>query len=78
MTIEDQIRDLLAKAEPLRSLPDDEPAKVPLTAIVDEINALRAIQAADAAECPADDSAIEGDDAADSEGRKPGRPKKAD
>lgn len=44
MTLEDQIQALLAKAEPLRALPDDEPAKDPLGGLVEEINALRALQ----------------------------------
>ena len=41
--IEDQIAALLEKALPLRLLEDDDEAKRPLTAIVDEINALRAL-----------------------------------
>lgn len=45
MTIEDQITALLSEAEPLRALSEDDPAKEPLGAIVDEINRLRAIQA---------------------------------
>lgn len=64
MTIEDQITALLAQAEPLRCLPDDEPAKAPLAGMVDEINRLRALQAAghtEAGEAPPK--------------RKPGRPK---
>lgn len=61
MTIEERIAALLARAEPLRALPDDDPAKAPLTRIVDDINRLRALQAA----APRDDTnaAIEGDDA---------------
>ena len=43
--IEDQIAVLLAKAAPLRLLEDDDEAKIPLTAMVDEINALRALPA---------------------------------
>ena len=43
--IEDKIAVLLAKAAPLRLLEDDDEAKIPLTAMVDEINALRALPA---------------------------------
>jgi hypothetical protein len=46
MTIEEEITALLDKAEPLRCLPEDEPAKAPLAGIITEINRLRAIQAA--------------------------------
>lgn len=45
MTIEDQITALLAEAAPLRCLPQDDPAALPLAGIIDEINRLRAIQA---------------------------------
>jgi hypothetical protein len=45
MTIENQIAELLAQAEPLRALDDDDEAKEPLRLIVDRINALRAEQA---------------------------------
>ena len=41
--IEEQIAALLEKALPLRLLDDDDEAKRPLTAIVDQINALRAL-----------------------------------
>jgi hypothetical protein len=41
MNIEDQIKALLAEAEPLRSVPDDDPLAAKLARIVDEINALR-------------------------------------
>jgi hypothetical protein len=44
MTIENQIAELLAQAEPLRALDDDDEAKEPLRLIVDRINALRAEQ----------------------------------
>ena len=44
MNIEDKIAELLAQAEPLRKLDDDDTAKAPLTGIVDQINALRARQ----------------------------------
>lgn len=43
--IEDQIAELLAKAEPLRALPDLEAEKRGLPELVDRINALRAEQA---------------------------------
>jgi hypothetical protein len=46
MTIENQIAELLAQAEPLRGLAHDDPAQAPLAGIVDRINALRAEQAA--------------------------------
>jgi hypothetical protein len=46
--IEDQIAELLAQAEPLRALPDLEAEKQGLPALVDRINALRAVQALDA------------------------------
>lgn len=45
MTIEDQITALLAEAEPLRLLPDEEAEAKGLPGIVDKINALRAEQA---------------------------------
>lgn len=44
MNTEAEIHRLLALAEPLRLLADDDLAKGPLTGIVDEINALRAEQ----------------------------------
>jgi hypothetical protein len=43
MTIEKQIAALIERAEPLRGLPEEEQGDLP--AIVDKINALRAIQA---------------------------------
>lgn len=42
--IEAQINGLLAEADPLRSLDDDDPAVEPLAGIVDQINRLRAKQ----------------------------------
>ena len=78
MNTEDQIAELLAEAEPLRILEDDDPLKVPLTKIVDKINALRAIQAN---EVPVViEPMIEGADAKADEPdepikRGPGRPK---
>ncbi len=45
MNTEDQITGLLAKAEPLRCLPDDEAELLGLPRLVDQINALRALQA---------------------------------
>ena len=44
MTIEDQIAALLAEAEPLRLLPDDEAESMGLPGIVEMINALRMVQ----------------------------------
>lgn len=44
MTLKDQIAALLAKAAPLRELEHDDPRAAPLAGIVDEINALRALQ----------------------------------
>lgn len=44
-SIEKDIAALAAQADPLRVLPEDEPAKTPLAALVDQINALRAKQA---------------------------------
>ena len=46
MNIETEIARLLKLAEPLRKLDDEDPAKGPLTGIIDEVNALRAKQAA--------------------------------
>lgn len=46
MSVETDIEALLLKAEPLRGLDEDDEKKVPLAAIVNKINALRAIQAA--------------------------------
>jgi len=44
MTLEDQIAALLAEAEPLRCLPDEEAEAKGLPALVDRINALRVLQ----------------------------------
>lgn len=41
MTVEDRITELLAQAEPLRALPDDEAEEKGLPALVNEINRLR-------------------------------------
>jgi hypothetical protein len=41
LTTEDRIAELLAQAEPLRALPDDEAEANGLPALVDEINRLR-------------------------------------
>lgn len=49
MTIEEQIAALLAKAEPLRYLPDHEQERQGLPGIVDQINALRHQQTLNAA-----------------------------
>ncbi len=62
MNIETEIAALLAEADKLRPLPDDEPAKVPLTAIVDKINKLRAVQAKDTSQAPK--ATVEGADPA--------------
>jgi len=43
--LEDQIQGLLAKAEPLRALDEDDPRCAELASIVDQINRLRAKQA---------------------------------
>jgi hypothetical protein len=45
LTLEAQITALLAEAEPLRGLDDDDPAKRPLAKMVERINSLRAQQA---------------------------------
>lgn len=76
MTLEDQIASLLAEAEPLRALAEDDPAKVPLAGIVDAINALRARQANEPAAAPA--PVADPEPAAEIVKRDPGRPKKAD
>lgn len=47
-----EIDDLLAQADKLRPLDDDDPKKEPLTAIVDRINELRAQEAAAAMDPP--------------------------
>lgn len=65
MTLEDQIAALLAKAEPLRALPDEEAEAAGLPKIVDAINALRAKQEA----MPAVSEEVK---------RGPGRPRKAE
>lgn len=69
MSIEERIQELLAQAEPLRALNDDDPTKGVLGELVDEINALRAEQAS----APEVEilSAVEPK-------RGPGRPKKVD
>ena len=69
MTLEDQIAALLLEAAPLRCLPEIEQGE--LGAIVDRINALRALQAAGVADVVA--PAIEPAEVK----RGPGRPKKA-
>ena len=46
MNVENEIQRLMALAEPFRAMADDDLAKLPLSGIVDEINALRAVQAA--------------------------------
>lgn len=82
MTTEEKIAELLALAEPLRTLPDDEAGDLP--GIVDKINALRALQAAAAAAIGGaidERNAAELADVIDSvsaEKRGPGRPRKVD
>lgn len=66
MTIEDQIAELLAQAEPLRVLPDDEAEAAGLPALVNQVNALRARQAKGETE------------AVEIVKRGPGRPRKAE
>jgi hypothetical protein len=73
MSIEEDIQALLARADRLRGLSDDEPAKVALTVIVDEINRLRAIQAKEA-EAAALKALLEPEEPK----RGPGRPKKGE
>lgn len=70
MTIEDQIAALLAQADPLRGLDDDDGAKIPLAGIVDEINRLRAMQAKGSGSFE-----HEPDELPD---RRPGRPRKTE
>lgn len=52
MNLETLIAELLAQADPLRELADDDPAKAPLGPLVDKINALRAEQASEAMRGP--------------------------
>jgi len=60
---------LLAEANKLRGLDEDDPAKVPLAAMVDEINRIRAL--------PADEQDTADPVPAAPEKRKPGRPRKS-
>jgi len=77
MTQEDKIAALLAKAEPLRCLPDEEAEAAGLPEIVDAINRLRYLQSmAEQARDEADFANIEADVRPEPEKRKPGRPKK--
>ena len=85
MTIEEQIAELLAKAEPLRLLPEDAKEAAGLPAMVDSINALRAKQAnapAVAAALPVVSepaaAQVVAAPAAEPAKRGPGRPKKAE
>ena len=59
MNIQDKIDDLLAKAAPFRSMEDDDETKRPLTGIVDEINKLRALQAAGQAKIQTEEEEID-------------------
>lgn len=77
MTQEDKIAALLAKAEPLRSLPDEEAEAAGLPAIVDAINHLRHLQSmAEQARDEAEFASIAVELSQEPEKRKPGRPKK--
>jgi hypothetical protein len=81
MTIEDQIAALIAEAEPLRLLSEDDPEREPLTEIVDEINRLRAIESGDVRQMPSvpevDPLAPVIDDKTTAlPARRPGRPRK--
>jgi hypothetical protein len=83
MTTEDQIAGLLAQAEPLRLLPDEEAEAQGLPAIVDAINALRAKLAiaqrdGHEAEFAAIAAEVNPPEVSEPEKRKPGRPKKAE
>jgi hypothetical protein len=64
--IESEIVALAIEADKLRHLDQDDPKALPLGAIVDKINALRAEQATAPDDLPAE-----------AERRKPGRPPKA-
>ena len=77
MSIEKQIEALLAKAEPLRCLPEDEPAKAHLGVLVDQINALRAQQAAPVRSPGADIPEVDPEAPHTEFKRGPGRPPKA-
>lgn len=82
MNIEDRIAALVAEAEPLRLLPDDEAESMGLPGIVDMINALRAEQTRGVAIVPQppeiDPMAPDvGDQTPALPVRRPGRPKKA-
>ena len=52
MTILERIEALMMQAAPLRVIPEDDPSHAPLTGIVDEINRLRAMQAAGLVDLP--------------------------
>jgi hypothetical protein len=69
MTLEDQIAALLAQAEPLRAVPDEEAEAAGLPALVDGINALRARQAKGETDAAPDAEPVK---------RGPGRPRKAE
>lgn len=73
MSIEDQIQALIAQADPLRLLPADEAESMGLPGIVEQINALRAEQAAGDGIYSVPDPII--DDVPPKRG--PGRPPKA-
>ena len=71
MNSEVKIAELLAQAEPLRELHDDDETKRPLTAIVDKINALRAEQSKGVTE-------VDGDEPAKPKRGRPARQEGAD
>lgn len=84
MSIEAEIQALLAEAEPMRGLPDDDPQTAVLAGIIDGINRLRAIQAEQARQAPpeappaASVLAPVATAPAEPTKRGPGRPKKGD
>lgn len=45
MTVSERIEALVAQADALRPLHDDDPLKLPLAGLIDHINDLRAVQA---------------------------------
>ena len=74
MTYEDIEADvgvLLAQADELRAMPEDEPMRLPLAGLIDKINALRALQDVNAISTALPDV----DPPVDTP--RPGRPRKA-
>ncbi len=77
--IEQAIADLLAEAEPLRTLVDDDPLKAELNPIVLEINQLRALQEKRARELGQNQETAAAATLVEAEEvikRRPGRPRK--